>query len=172
MSPTVERSHGVDHNSRIRVSSIRLSHTSYYENSPSKNFFPTSRSSQESEAFLFRRATYKGTYVEAAECAKEGGLSPQEGDVRMKKGKRPRKARRWLQRRQGSVCPTPRISFFGSRVFGFWETRLVWISAPTRLSLRGSHVRRKFRNWSSIRSESSTLKGLLYAGWRSRCEAL
>jgi len=28
-------------------------------------------------------------------------------------------------RRKGSVCPTPRISFFGSRVFGFRETRLV-----------------------------------------------
>jgi hypothetical protein len=37
---------------------------------------------------------------------KEGGLSPQEGDVRKKrKEKRPRKARRWLPRRQGSVCP-------------------------------------------------------------------
>jgi hypothetical protein len=50
---------------------------------------------------------------------KEGGLSPQEGDVRKKKRKRPRKAREWLPRRQGSVCPQPRISFFGSRVFGF-----------------------------------------------------
>ncbi len=36
---------------------------------------------------------------------KEGGLSPQEGDVKKRKGKRPRKARRWLPRRQGSVCP-------------------------------------------------------------------
>jgi hypothetical protein len=37
-----------------------------------------------------------------------------------KKRKRPRKARRWLQRRQGSVCPKPRIPFFfGSQVFGF-----------------------------------------------------
>jgi hypothetical protein len=69
--------------------------------------------------------------------SKEGGLSPQEGDVRKKrkekdqgrwsiatrrgreknkkrkekKRKRPRQARRWLQRRQGSVCPTPRILF-------------------------------------------------------------
>jgi hypothetical protein len=36
---------------------------------------------------------------------KEGGLSPQEGDVKKKEKKRPRKARRWLPRRQGSVCP-------------------------------------------------------------------
>ncbi len=37
------------------------------------------------------------------------------------------------------------------------------VSAPTRLSLRGSHVRRKFRKRTTLRSESSTLKGLLYA---------
>jgi hypothetical protein len=57
---------------------------------------------------------------------KEGGLLPQEGDVRKKKRKRPRKARRWLPRRQGSVCPQPRISFFGSQVLGFG-------SGPSRL---------------------------------------
>ncbi len=90
---------------------------SYLQDSPSSFFRPTSRSSQESEGFFFRRATYKGSYVEAVESAraglspkkgdvrrkrkekkktKEGGLSPQEGDVRKKKRKRPRKARRWL----------------------------------------------------------------------------
>ena len=47
--------------------------------------------------------------------------------------------------------------FFGSRVLGFWETHLVWISAPTRLCLQGSHVRRKFRKWTTLRSESSTI---------------
>ncbi len=136
----------LDHNSRIRVSSIHLSRTSYYENSLSKYFFPTSCFTQEREKFKYRRATYKirrqvffvlrvaqvkkakeyflrqatykGTYVKAVESAR-AGLSPQEGDVRKKKRKRPRKARRWLPRRQGSVCPTPRIYFFGSRVFGF-----------------------------------------------------
>ncbi len=60
---------------------------------------------------------------------KEGGLSPQEGDVRKKKRKRPRKARRWLPRRQGSMCPQPRISFFGSRVFGYG-------SGPSHLKYR------------------------------------
>ncbi len=44
------------------------------------------------------------------------------------------------------------------------------VSAPTRLSLRGSHVRRKFRKRTTLRSKSSTLIGLLYAGWRSRYE--
>ncbi len=56
-----------------------------------------SRSSQGSKGFFFRRATYKVTYVDAIEFrqgwsvaknkgdvkkTKEGGLSPQEGDVR------------------------------------------------------------------------------------------
>ena len=69
-----------------------------------EDFFPTS---QESEGFFFyRRATYKDTHVEAVEFrqgwsvaknkgdvkkTKEGGLSPQEGDVRKKKRRRPRK---------------------------------------------------------------------------------
>ncbi len=46
-------------------------------------------------------------------CHKKGTWEKEE-----KKRKRPCKAIRWLQRRQSSVCPTPRISFFGSRVFG------------------------------------------------------
>ncbi len=75
----------------------------------------------------------KGGREKEKKKTKEGGLSPQEGDVRKtrkeKKRKRPRKARRWLKRRQGSVCPTPRIPFFGSRVFGLR-------SGPSRLKYR------------------------------------
>ena len=56
--------------------------------------------------FFYRRATYKDTYVEAfkfrqgwsvaknkgdVKKTKEGGLSPQEGDFRKKKTRRPRK---------------------------------------------------------------------------------
>ncbi len=83
-------------------------------------FSPTSRLTQESEGFFFfRRATYKVTYLEAVESAKEGGLSPQEGDVKKKKKKkRPSKARRWLPQRQGSVCPQPIISFFVHEYLG------------------------------------------------------
>jgi hypothetical protein len=105
--------------------------TSYLQDSPSSFFCPTSRSSQESEGFLFQRATYKGTYAEAVESAR-AGLSPKEGDMRNKKRKRPRKARRWLPWRQGSMCPQPRMSFFGSRVFGLGsgpsclKYRLLW----------------------------------------------
>ncbi len=57
---------------------------------------------------------------------KKGTWESQEKET---KRKRPRKARRWLQRRQGSVCPTPRIPFFGSRVFGLR-------SGPSRLKYR------------------------------------
>ncbi len=125
----------------------RLSRTSYYKNSPSKNFFPTSRLTQEREKlssnelhtrfavefffvlrvaqvkkakdFFFnelhtRARTWKplsppglvchqkkGGHEKETKKTKEGGLSPQEGDVRNKKRKRPRKARRWL--REGKV---------------------------------------------------------------------
>jgi hypothetical protein len=78
---------------------------------------------------------------------KEGGLSPQEGDVRKKKRRRPRKvvclrkkgtwegsrkerdqkARRWLREGKVPCVLNQEISFFGSRVLGFWETHLVWI---------------------------------------------
>ncbi len=121
---------------------------------PLSFFYPTSRSSQESEGFFYQRATYKGSLStgsqgsrwvrqgrsvatrrgrekEEKKKTKEGGLSPQEGDVRKrrKEKKRPRKARRWLLQRQGSVCPTPRIPFFGSQVFGLG-------SSPSRLKYR------------------------------------
>ena len=45
-------------------------------------------------------------------------IATRRGSEKVKKRKRPRKARRWLQRRQSSVCPKPRIQFFGSRVLG------------------------------------------------------
>ena len=45
---------------------------------------------------------------------KEGGLLPQEGDVRNKKQKRPRKARRWLHEGKALCVLNPEISFYGS----------------------------------------------------------
>ncbi len=79
-------------------------------------FCPTSRSRQESEGFFLPTSYIEGREAqeakEAVESAraglsqkrkekrktKEGGLSPQEGDVKRKKRKRkrPSKARRWL----------------------------------------------------------------------------
>jgi hypothetical protein len=64
---------------------VRVQVTTYYETLPSKNFFcPTSCSSQESEGFFYRQATYKGKYGKAKEAIglARAGLSPQEGDVR------------------------------------------------------------------------------------------
>ncbi len=68
--------------------------------SPSKNFFPSSRDTQESEGFfLFLRATYTGTCVEAFESAKEGEeVAPAKARFRV---------------------PYTKNFFFGSRVFGF-----------------------------------------------------
>jgi hypothetical protein len=75
--------------------------------------------------------------VEAVESAR-AGLSPKKGDVRRKeedqgrwsvatrrgcekeeKKKTKEQGKKVAPRRQGSVCPQPRISFFGSQVFGF-----------------------------------------------------
>ncbi len=81
-------------------------------------------------------------------------------------------------RREGGSAKA-RLRVSSTKNFFFRFTSIwVWkrpvsceVSAPTRLSLQGSHVRRKFRKQTTLRSKSSTLKGLLYAGWRSRCEA-
>ncbi len=146
-------------------------------------FCPTSCSSQESEGFLFRRATYKGTYKEAVESAR-AGLSPQKGDVRKKikrprkvvcrhkkgtwekhekekKRKRPRKARRWLPQRQGSVCPQPRISFLVHEYLGLKAARLVWSIGSCIVTRKP--CAKEVPEMDYLRSESSTLKGLLYA---------
>jgi hypothetical protein len=95
---------------------------------------------------------------------KEGGLSPQEGDVRKKEKKKTKEGKKVAPQRQGSVCPQPRMFFFWFTSIWVWKRPVLFeVSAPTRLSLRGSHVRRKFRKRTTLRSESSTLKGLLYA---------
>ncbi len=78
---------------------------------PLSFFCPTSCSIQESKCFFLQTSYVQGQWKygkakEAIESAR-AGLSPQKGDVRKsrkeKKRKRPRKARRWLQQRQGSV---------------------------------------------------------------------
>jgi hypothetical protein len=96
--------------------------TSYLQDSPSSFFCPTAQVKKAKDYFL-RQATYKGTYVEAVESAR-AGLSPKKGG-REKGKKKTKEGEKVAPRRQGSVCPQPRISFFGSRVFGFWETRLI-----------------------------------------------
>jgi hypothetical protein len=73
---------------------------------------------------------------------------------------------------QRSVCPKPRIPFFWFTSIGVQKQPVsVEVLAPTRLALRGSHVRRQYRKRTTLRSESSTIKGLLYARWSSCCKA-
>ncbi len=108
-----------------------------------------------------------------------------ESQEKEKKRKWPRKARGWLQQRQGSVCPTPRIPFFGSRVFGLrsglsrLKYRLLWDLVYKEAMCKGSSGNGLLYAvkavplkdyFTHLFRKSSTLKGLLYAGWRSRCE--
>ncbi len=111
--------------------------------------------------FFSRRATYKGAYVEAFESAR-AGLSPQEGDVRKKKRRRPRKARRWLHEGKVPCALNKEFLFLVHEYLGSERPVSFKLSAPTRLSLRGSHMRRKFQKRTTLRSESSTL--ILYTG--------
>ncbi len=103
----------------------------YYENSPTKIFFPQVKKRR---IFFLQTSYIKDTYVEAYEFrqgwsvaknkgdekkkTKEGGLSPQEGDVRKKEEKKEPEGEKVAPRRKGSVCPKPRNFFFGSRVYG------------------------------------------------------
>ena len=123
-------------------------------------FSPTSPSSQESKGFFFRRATYKGTYVEAVEFRQGWSVAKNKGDVRkkrrrprkvvcchkkgtlrrFKKRKRPRKARRWLREGKVPVSSTKKFLFLVHEYLGSERPVLFEVSAPTRLSLRGSHV--------------------------------
>ncbi len=56
---------------------------------------------------------------------KEGGLSPQEGDARKKKRKRPRKARRWLREGKVPCVLNQEILFLVHEYLGLEEARLV-----------------------------------------------
>jgi hypothetical protein len=69
----------------------------------------------------YKKAAWKyGKVKEAIEFARAGLLLLEESMRKSRKEKkRPTKARRWLQRRQRSMCPKPRILFFGSQVLGF-----------------------------------------------------
>jgi hypothetical protein len=83
---------------------------------------------------------------------KEGGLSPQEGDVRKKEKKKITKERRWLREGKVPCVLNQEISFFGSRVFGFG-------SGPSRLKYRllGDLV------YEEAKCEGSSGNGLPYA---------
>jgi hypothetical protein len=156
------------------------------QDSPLSFFCPTSRSSQESKGFVYRQATYKGKYGKAKEAVgpARAGLSPQEGDLRksrketglspqkgdMRRSRKSQEKKKTKEGKKGAPAkarfhvPLTKNSFFWFTSIWVWKWPiLVEVSAPTRLGLQGSHVQRKFRKQTTLRSESSTLKGLLYA---------
>jgi hypothetical protein len=74
-----------------------------------------------------------GKAKEAVESAKAGlTLLRRAWESWEEKRKRPRKARRWLQRRQDSVCPKPKINYF-------WFTSIGVLRDPSRLKYRLLH---------------------------------
>ncbi len=65
---------------------------------------------------------------------KEGGLLPQEGDVKKKrKRKRPRKARRWLRKGKVPCVLNQEFLFLVHKYLGSERPILFEVSAPTRL---------------------------------------
>ncbi len=96
------------------------------QDSPLSFFCPMSHSSQESEGFFCRRATYKGKYGKAKEAVESAraGLSPQKRGrekVKNKKRKEKDQGRRESGSSEGKVpCALNQdFLFFGLQVFGF-----------------------------------------------------
>ncbi len=109
-----------------------------------------------------------GKAKEAVESTR-AGLSKQKGDVRKLRKEKKRKEKDQGRREGGSsegkvpCALNQEFLFFGSRVFGFR-------SGPSRLKYRLLHsfptrkpCAKEIRKRTTLRSESSTLKGLLYA---------
>ncbi len=62
------------------------------------------------------------------------------------------------------TCPQPRIPFFCFTSSGVHKRPVSFeVLAPAFFILRGSHVQRQYQKWTTLRSESSTIKELLYA---------
>ena len=57
--------------------------------------------------------------MEAMESAKEGGLSPQEGDVKKKEKKKTKEGKKVAPAKARFRVSSTKNFFFGSQVFGF-----------------------------------------------------
>jgi hypothetical protein len=69
-----------------------------------------------------------------------------------------------LRTRATFTCPQPRIPFFWFTNSGVHKRPISFeVLAPAFFILRGSHVQRQYRKRTTLRSKSSTIKGLLYA---------
>ncbi len=110
-------------------------------------FCPTSRSIQESEGFFLPTSYIQGQVrkCQGSRWLRQGWSIPtKRGREKVKKRKRPRKVRRWLQRSQGFPCALNlEFLFFGSRVFGFG-------SGPSRLKYQ---LLRFFSTWKPCAKE-------------------
>jgi hypothetical protein len=74
-------------------------------------------------------------------------------------------------RGQFFTCPQPRIPFFWFTSSGVHKQPILFeILAPASLLLQGSHVRRQYQKRTTLRSKSSTIKGLLYTPDPHNCE--
>ncbi len=98
---------------------------------------------------------------------KEGGLSPKEGDVRetrkRKEKEKTKEGEKVAPAKARIRVPYTKNSFFWfTSIWALKRSVSIEVSAPTRLGLRGSHVQRKFRKRTTLRSESSRLEGLPY----------
>jgi hypothetical protein len=91
--------------------------------------------------------------------------------TRRGRGKKKKRKEKDQGRREGG-SPEGKVPCALNQEFLFWFTS-IWVLRDLSclkyrllrdFSLRGSHVRRKFRKRTTLRSESSTFKGLLYAG--------
>jgi hypothetical protein len=69
-----------------------------------------------------------------------------------------------------SYVPQPRIPFYWFTSSSSQATHLVWSIGSGVFILQGSHVQRQYQKWTTLRSKSSTIKGLLYAPERHNCK--
>ncbi len=166
--------------------------TSYLlQDLPLSFFSPMSRSSQERGGIFCQRATYKGsrsTGSQGSRWVRQGWSVATKGEREKEKKRKEKDQGRWSvatrrgrekkKKRKEKAMEGKKVATVKARFhvpytknFFFWfmsiwawkRPVLVEVLAPTRLGLRGSHVRRKFRKRTILRSESSTLKGLLHA---------
>ncbi len=85
------------------------------------------------EAVEFRQgwsvATRRGREIEEKKTTKEGGLSPQEGDLeKVQEKKKTKEGKKVALQRKGSVCPQPRNFFF-------WFTSIWVLRDPSLLNI-------------------------------------
>ncbi len=130
---------------------------------PSSFFCPTSRSRQESKG-LFSTTSYIQGHV-GGSCWVRQGWSI----TTKKRGAWERREKDQGRQEGGSakvrfcVSSTKKFLFLVHEYLGYERPISIEVLAPTRLSLQGSHMWRKLRQRTNLRSKSSTLKGLLYA---------